>query len=264
MMNSFLYSPEISSFNLFGFEIYFYGIVLAFAVLVGLLTAHKLYKSFYGNEGLFFIYDYSPYLILSGIFGARLYYCLVNLPYYMERPLEIFNIRQGGLSVHGMIIAGILALWILAKYKKVSFLKLADVYLCSSLLAQGIGRWGNFFNNEAFGYPTNGNWGLFIPVSNRPEEFANFQYFHPTFLYESLLDFAGFFVLLFLFGKFNKKSGLIACCYLVLYSLIRIFVESFRVDSVLNISGCPVATVMSIILTVLGIISTVYIARKSN
>ena len=262
MQNSFLYSPEFSSFNVFGLEIYFYGIILALAVLAGVFTAHKLYKKFYGTDGLFFIYDYSPYLILAGIFGARLYYCLVNLPYYTVNPSEILYIRQGGMSVHGMIIAGIFTLWAISKFKKVSFLKLADVYMCSSLLAQSIGRWGNFFNNEAFGYPTNGSWGLFIPVSKRPVEFINYEYFHPAFLYESILDFIGFLILLLLFRKFSSKPGLTACGYLILYSLIRIFTESFRVDSALNISNYPIAAIMSVFIIIVGVLSAVFICKR--
>ena len=261
MINS-LRAPLSSSFQIFGFDIYYYGIILALAILAGVFAAHKIYKKFYGENGLFFIYDYSAYLILAGIIGARFYYCVVNLPYYIHHPLEVFYIRQGGLSVHGMIIFGIAALYALARYKKVSFLKLADVYLCASLLAQSIGRWGNFFNNEAFGYPSNIFCKLYIPIAYRPEEFINYEYFHPAFLYESLLDLLGFFIILSLFKPLSKKSGLVGCTYLVIYSTIRIFVESFRIDSALNISGFPIAQIVSLLLLLTGICGFIVLNKK--
>lgn len=256
-------SPTDVAFNLFGFDIYFYGIIMAIAILVGFFTAYKLYKKFY-IEGADFILDYSPFLILIGIVGARLYYCAVNFSYYIARPLEIFDIRQGGLSIHGMLLFGIAALYIFTKYKKMSFLKLADVYLCASLLAQSIGRWGNFFNSEAFGYPTDLPWKLFIPISKRPPDLMNFEYFHPTFLYESILDLIAFFILVGLFKKFSKHSGLIACTYLILYSIIRIFVEHFRIDSALYISSIPIAQIMSGILLIAGTVGSILILRKQK
>ena len=94
-----------------------------------------------------------------------------------------------------------------------------DVFLCSTALAQSIGRWGNFFNSEAFGLPTDLPWKLFIPISHRPMDYINVEYFHPTFLYESILDLAIFLILVFLFPKLSKKPGTIACLYLILYSV---------------------------------------------
>lgn len=261
MLNRFQ-SPSEIAFNIFGIDIYWYGIVLAFAIFVGFYTAYKLCKRYYSEQYTDFAADYSSILIIVGILGARLYYCLVNFSYYAIHPLEIINIRQGGLSVHGMILFGVTALYFFAKSKKLSFLKLADIYLCASLLAQSIGRFGNFFNSEAFGYPTNLPWKLYIPISKRPAEFINFDYFHPTFLYESILDFIGFVILLILYKKFSKHSGLIACLYLVLYSIIRIFVEYFRIDSALNISGIPVAQIMSLFLFIIGIAGICLILRK--
>lgn len=262
MLNKFQ-SPTDIAFSLFGFDIYFYGIIMAFAILIGFITAYLLYKNFY-NKNADFILDYSPILILIGILGARLYYCAVNFSYYAQRPYEIFDIRQGGLSIHGMLIFGIGALFIFAKCKKLSFLKLADVYLCASLLAQSIGRWGNFFNSEAYGYPTDLPWKLFIPISKRTFDYINFEYFHPTFLYESILDLAAFIVLVVLFKRFNKYSGLIACTYLILYSIIRIFVEHFRIDSVLYIFNIPIAQIISILLFIFGTFGIIFILKGNK
>lgn len=238
-------SPADVAFNIFGFPVYFYGIILAVAILIGTYTAYYLYKRFYDKKDAANIIDFSPLLIIIGVLGARLYYCSVNYGYYKIHPAEILNVRQGGLSIHGMIIIGLISLFVFSKIYKMSFLKLIDVFLCGTSLGQSIGRWGNFFNSEAFGTPTNLPWKLYIPISQRPSQFIDYQYFHPTFLYESILDIAIFIVLLLLFRRFSKCPGMLACLYLILYSFARIFVEHYRIDSVLNIYGYPVAQITS-------------------
>lgn len=257
-------SPAEVAFNIFGFPVYFYGIILAFAILVGVYSAYFLYKKFYGSDKASCIIDFSPYIIIIGIIGARLYYCLVNYSYYTAHTPEIFYVRQGGLSIHGMIIIGILTLFSFSKIYKMSFLKLIDVFLCGTALGQSIGRWGNFFNSEAFGTPTNLPWKLFIPVAHRPPQYINFEYFHPAFLYESILDLAIFIILLLLFKKLSKHPGMIACLYLIMYSFVRIFVEHLRVDSVLNIQGFPVAQVMSLGIILFASIFMIIIAYTDN
>lgn len=252
-------SPTDVAFVIFGFPVYFYGIVLAVAIFLGVFTADFLYRKYY--DSVSWIFDFTPYLILLGICGARLYYCAVNYSYYVAHPLEIFLIRQGGLSIHGMIIAGIAALWGFSKLYKTSFLKLADVFLCGSALAQSVGRWGNFFNSEAFGTPTDLPWKLFIPLSHRPLGYAGYEYFHPTFLYESILDF-GIFILLVAFFRKKPKAGVVASMYLILYSLVRILVEHFRIDSALYLAGIPVAQIVSLVMLIFGIVTFVVLLRN--
>ena len=257
-------SPTDVAFNVFGFPIYFYGIILASAILVGVYCAYLLYKHFYDKQEASKIIDFSPYIIIMGIIGARLYYCLVNFSYYIEHPLEVFYIRQGGLSIHGVIIVGILALYLFAKKYKMSFLKLIDAFLCGTALGQSIGRWGNFFNSEAFGTPTNLPWKLYIPITHRPTQYIDFQYFHPTFLYESILDFLIFIILLLCFKKLSKSPGVLACLYLIMYSLVRIVVEHFRIDSVLNIDGIPIAQLVSLLIIFISSIAIVFLSRKKS
>lgn len=244
-------SPGEIAFYIFNFPVYSYGIILAFAVFLGVCTAEILAKKFSDIPENFFV-DNSPAVIIAGILGARLYYCIVNYPYYIHNPLEIFDIRQGGLSIHGMLIAGIITFYFLAKKYRVNLLRLLDVLACSVILAQSAGRWGNFFNSEAFGYPTGGNWGVFIPVSQRPVEFLNYEFFHPAFLYESFLDLVVFAVLIFILRR--TRAGCTFFWYLILYSVVRIFVEYFRIDSVLNIGGFPIAQVVSVLLIIAGVI----------
>ena len=244
-------SPGEVAFYIFNFPVYSYGIILAFAVFLGVCTAEILAKKFSDIPENFFV-DNSPAVIIAGILGARLYYCIVNYPYYIHNPLEIFDIRQGGLSIHGMLIAGIVTVYFLAKKYHVNLLRLLDVLACSVILAQSAGRWGNFFNSEAFGYPTGGNWGVFIPVSQRPVEFLNYEFFHPAFLYESFLDLVVFVLLIFILRR--TRAGCTFFWYLILYSVVRIFVEYFRIDSVLNIGGFPIAQVVSVLLIIAGLV----------
>lgn len=257
-------SPGDVAFKFFGYPVYYYGIILASAIFVGIYCAYLLFKKYYEASKAHNIIDFSPWIIIIGILGARLYYCLVNFSYYTAHPFEIFYIRQGGLSVHGMIIVGICGLWWLSKKYQMSFLQLIDSFLCGTALAQSIGRWGNFFNSEAFGAPTNLPWKLFIPISHRPTEFINYEFFHPTFLYESILDILIFVLLLVLFKRLSKTPGLIACIYLILYSFARILVESCRVDSVLNIAGIPIAQIMSLAIIIFASVFVIILIRKKN
>ena len=218
-------SVEPIAFNLFGVPVYWYGIIMASAILVAVLIANYLLnKTETSTKDI--IINSSTFFILFGILGARLYYCLLNLPYYINHPMQVLDIRQGGLSIHGAILFGVLALFFVAKHYKIAFLKLLDVVACSTILAQSIGRWGNYFNSEAYGLPTSSQtWGLFIPQVKRVAEFVQYSFFHPTFLYESILDFISFFVLLFIYKKFSKtKLGVTFFSYLIIYSIIRFFI----------------------------------------
>ena len=266
-----LQSPSEIAFRIFGTPVYFYGVTMALAVLACILCANYFYKKFYPpachpefisgsnhliNEGKILkqvqdditILDLAPYLIIAGLLGARLYYCALNFSYYAAHPLEVFAIRQGGLSVHGMIIVGAAALWAFAKHYKLSVAKLLDTFAVGAILGQTIGRWGNFFNQEAFGVPSDGWLKLFIPVEKRPLEYVGFDFFHPAFLYESVLNLVIFAVLVLLFRRLSARPGTIACLYLILYSTVRIFVESLRVDSVLNIGTVPFAQIISVVI----------------
>lgn len=256
-------SPGEIAFEIFGLPVYFYGIILAVAILIGVYTSYFIYKKYYNvDNNAEKIFEFAPYIIIIGILGARLYYCLVNYSYYLSHPLEILNIRQGGLSIHGMIIIGILSLFLFSKHYKMSFLKLSDVFLCASALGQAIGRWGNFFNSEAYGIPANLPWKLYIPPSHRPIEYFNQDFFHPAFLYESIADLLIFIILILLMNKFSKCPGTIASLYLIMYSFVRIFIENIRIDSALNIHGFPIAQIISLLCI---ITATVFlIIRKYN
>lgn len=241
--------------TIFGVNIYFYGVILAMAILAGSFVADYLGQKFFDLKKETVI-DMTPYLVIFGIIGARLYYCLLNYDFYLRFPTEILAIRHGGISIHGAILGGLIGLLIFAKRHKVNALKLCDVSACGLVLAQAVGRWGNFFNSEAFGLPTNLPWKLYIAPQYRPIPFTDYEYFHPTFLYESILDLVVFGILILILKKnWNKKEGNLALIYLILYSFVRIFVETLRIDSVRDIFGVPVAIFVSICIIIVSFVA---------
>ncbi len=247
-------SPSQILCTIFGVNIYYYGVIMALAIAVGTLVSDWAGTKFFGLKKETII-DLAPYLIIFGIIGARLYYCALNYDFYLRFPTEIIAIRHGGISIHGAILGGLIGLWFFAKRHKVNPVKLCDVSAIGLSLAQAIGRWGNFFNSEAFGGPTNLPWKLYIAPQYRPIPYQEYQYFHPAFLYESILDIVIFIILLILVktGKI-KKDGNLALIYLILYSIVRIIVEMFRLDSVKYILGMPVAIFVSIGIIIISVV----------
>lgn len=192
----------------------------------------------------------------GGVVGARLYFVLLNYKHFLEEPLQAFMIWTGGLSIHGGLIGGALAGLIYCKVRKLPFLRTADLMLAALPLAQSIGRWGNFFNSEAFGRPVGSDFPLrlFIPEANRPFEFRDQIYFHPTFLYESIYDLALFFVLYFgLAERLKNYPGLLACFYVAGYSIGRLIIEPMRTDSLMAF-GMPAAILTSTIMLLLSFV----------
>jgi phosphatidylglycerol:prolipoprotein diacylglycerol transferase len=180
--------------------------------------------------------DLAICLVIAAIPCARLYYVLFEWEQYAQNPLQAFAIWKGGIAIHGAILGGIVAAIIFARIQKISVWLLADLVVPSLILGQAIGRWGNFFNSEAFGRPTDLPWKLYIPPQQRPLEFINYDYFHPTFLYESLWNLMVFAILMTLFFRDLKrkphlKVGTLALVYMVAYSLGRFWIEGLRTDS---------------------------------
>ncbi|GCL37309.1 MULTISPECIES: prolipoprotein diacylglyceryl transferase [Sphaerospermopsis] len=229
-------SPGPIIFELGPVIIRWYGLLIASAVLIGVSLSQYLAKRRHVNPEL--ISDLSIWLVIGAIPAARLYYVLFQWSEYSQHPERIIAIWQGGIAIHGAIIGGVIAALIFAKVKKISFWQLADLVAPSLILGQAIGRWGNFFNSEAFGRPTDLPWKLYIPLDRRPPNLANFEYFHPTFLYESLWNLLGFALLLTLFfralsGKPRLKVGTLFLVYWVAYSLGRFWIEGLRTDSLM-------------------------------
>jgi len=251
-----LMSPGAVAFQIFGLSVYWYGIIMACAILVGTFTADWAYKKRGGGD---LIFDLIPWLVLVGFVGARIYYCILNWHYYFVRPLSVLNVREGGLSIHGALLACLIFLFFYARKKNVPLFDLTAPMTLGLALAQSLGRWGNFFNSEAFGSPIEtGFVKLYIPEALRPLQYKAFEYFHPAFLYESILDFGIFLVLLLAFRK-NKNSLFITSLYFALYAIARILVESIRIDSVANVAGIALPIWVSsviLIVSVFGLIKS--------
>lgn len=232
-----------------------YGLLIATAVLIGVNLSQYLAKRRHINPEL--LGDLAIWLVVGAIPTARLYYVLFEWSEYAQHPDRIIAIWQGGIAIHGAILGGIVAALIFAKLRQISFWQLADLVAPSLILGQAIGRWGNFFNSEAFGSPTDLPWKLFIPLERRPPEYANFEYFHPTFLYESVWDLMVFGLLLTLFFWGLKqqpylKAGTLFLVYLVAYSSGRLWIEGLRTDS-LMLGPLRMAQMVSLAGIVLGL-----------
>lgn len=232
-----------------------YGLLIAAAVLIGVNLSQYLAKRRHVNPEL--LSDLAIWLVIGAIPAARLYYVIFEWQEYASHPERIIAIWQGGIAIHGAIIGGAIAALIFAKLNRVSFWQLADLVAPSLILGQAIGRWGNFFNSEAFGSPTDLPWKLYIPLVRRPPDLTGSEYFHPTFLYESLWNVMVFALLMFLFfrglrGKSKLKVGTLALLYLPAYSLGRLWIEGLRTDS-LMLGPLKMAQVISLVGIGLGV-----------
>jgi len=251
---AFLKSPGSELLNFGPISIRWYGFLISLALFFGLYLSKKLAKSRGINPE--YINKLLPSLVFSSIVGARIYYVIFEYRlfsganFFTSIYFFNFNIKipsflaiwEGGIAIHGALIGGFISLLIFCKSNKLPFKTILDLIVPSLILGQSIGRWGNFFNNEAFGIPTNSPWKLFIPFQNRPIEFADFEYFHPTFLYESFWNLIIFIILIYIFNKQTKinsvKPGLISCIYLITYSFGRFWIEGLRTDP-LCLGGYP-------------------------
>lgn len=225
-----------------------YGFLIASAVLIGVTLSQYLASRRQVNPDL--LSDLAIWLVLAAIPSARLYYVLFEWREYAANPGSIVAIWQGGIAIHGAIIGGTIAALIFARLKRVSFWQLADLVAPSLILGQAIGRWGNFFNSEAFGSPTNLPWKLFIPLNRRPLGFEAIEFYHPTFLYESIWNLLVFGLLMVLFfrdlrGQIRLKVGTIFLVYLAAYSSGRVWIEGLRTDS-LMLGGLRMAQLVSL------------------
>jgi len=194
------------------------------------------------------------YGMLIGIVGARLYYVVFNFNYYMYHLDEIIKVWNGGLAIHGGIIFGSIFVYFYSKKKGIDFIKLTDIILPGVILAQGIGRWGNFFNQEAYGMLVSKELlqKLLVPDFVINGMFIKGHYYLPTFYFESILCLIGFIIMLIIRNKSNKK-GLVTGFYLIWYGIIRFIIEIFRTDS-LMLFNIKVAMLVSAISIILGII----------
>ncbi len=254
-------SPGPILFEVGNFAIRWYGLLIAIAVLIGVNLSQFLAKRRGVKPEL--LTDYVIWGIIGAIPCARLYYVLFQWRSYADRPQDIIAIWQGGIAIHGAILGGVIAALIFCRLNRLSFWQLGDLIAPALILGQAIGRWGNFFNSEAFGAPTDLPWKLYIPLQNRPLNLVEYEYFHPTFLYESVWNLGVFALLLYLFfwglrhGD-RLKTGTIFLTYWIAYSAGRVWIEGLRTDS-LMLGGIRVAQLVSLTGMALGILGLVWL-----
>lgn len=264
------------SIEVFGLEIAFYGIIIGLGVMAGIAMAAMEAKRTGQNPDTY--YDLAIYAVIFSVIGARLYYVVFSWDQYKNDLLSVFNIRQGGLAIYGAVIAAVITVYVFAKVKKISFLQLVDTAVLGLVLGQIIGRWGNFFNREAFGEYTDSLLAMRLPLDavrssdvtelmmKHVETIKGVSYIqvHPTFLYESLWNLGVLFFLLW-WRKHKKFEGEIFLMYLLGYGVGRFWIEGLRTDQLL-IPGVklPVSQVLAAVLVVVSIVTIFIIKRKKK
>ncbi|HBC4162988.1 TPA: prolipoprotein diacylglyceryl transferase [Staphylococcus aureus] len=250
------------AFNLGPLSVRWYGIIIAVGILLGYFVAQRaLVKAGLHKDTLVDIIFYSA---LFGFIAARIYFVIFQWPYYVENPSEIIKIWHGGIAIHGGLIGGFIAGVIVCKVKNLNPFQIGDIVAPSIIFAQGIGRWGNFMNHEAHGGPVSRAFleQLHLPNFIIENMYINGQYYHPTFLYESIWDVAGFIILVNI--RKHLKLGETFFLYLTWYSIGRFFIEGLRTDSLMLTSNIRVAQLVSILLILISISLIVYRRIKYN
>lgn len=253
------------SFDVFGFTVAFYGVIIGLGVLAGILMAVREAKVTGQDPDIY--WDFAIYAVIFSVIGARIYYVIFAWEHYKDNPLSIFNFRNGGLAIYGGVIAAFLTLFIYSKIKKQNFFQMGDTGVLGLILGQIIGRWGNFMNRECFGQYTDSLFAMRLPVvAVRSNEITvemadhvvngiNYIQVHPTFLYESVWNL--FILILMLLYKRKKKfHGEICLFYLGGYGIGRFFIEGLRTDQLLFPgTGIAVSQVLGLLLFVFSVVT---------
>ena len=248
-----------SYFTVFGFKIYFYGVIIALGFILGIVCCTRICARFGIKEDD--MYDTILVIIPTAIIGARLYYVLFELDRYLANPAEIFALRDGGLAIYGGVIACIFALWLVCRHKKIPLPAMLDVIVFGLLIGQIIGRWGNFINREAFGVETD----IFCRMGlTTPDGVTVFV--HPTFLYESLWNFTGLIILYILLRRGARKyDGQFTWLYVLWYGLGRAWVEGLRTDSLyIGTTDIRVSQLLAIVSALIAAVILIVNARKKH
>lgn len=251
------------AFTIFNINIYWYSLCILLGVIIAYFLITKEAKKHNINKET--ISDLIFYTLILGIIGARIYYIIFNLDYYISNPGEILKVWNGGLAIHGGIIFGIIFVYFFCKKKKLEFFKITDICAPALILAQGIGRWGNFFNSEAHGGITTLETlkNMHIPKFIIEGMYIDGNYYYPTFLFESIWCIIGFIIIMIIRKRKNIKLGVQTGFYFIWYSIGRFFIESLRTDS-LMLFNLKMAQVVSIVGIIIGIILIIYSRRKEN
>src|SRR6478752_7572503 len=236
--------------------------MLAIGVLVATRVADKRWVRM-GNDPKDFSGVVVP-VVIAGVIGARVYHLFTGYKWSEGGVVGAFEIWKGGLSIWGAVLGGAIAVVIMGRRHHLDVLRLMDAIAPGVVLAQAIGRWGNYFNQELFGRPTTLPWGLEIDVAHRPVGYEHYATFHPTFLYESLWCLIVFATLLLVESRFVLKRGQVFALYIALYTFGRIWFEALRIDDATRIFGVRFNLLLSIVLCIFGTLWFIWLGRRST
>ena len=272
-----LFENVPDGFTIFGIELKLYGLIISLGFLLGYLSAYYEAKRTKQDPDLYT--DYVTYMVIPAIIGARMYYVIFAFDKYKDNLWEIFNIRAGGLAIYGGIIACVITLVVFAKKRKQNIFLMSDTCAMGLLIGQILGRWGNFFNREAYGGYTDSLFAMAIPVQDaqvvNEELLSHLVYFdgipyiqvHPTFLYESLWN-LGLLIIIFFYRKHKKFHGEITAIYFLGYGIGRFWIEGLRQDQLIlaTISGValPVSQLLAAIMVVVSVVFIIYGRKKKR
>lgn len=252
--------PDPNFISIGTFTIKWYGFLVACAVSIAYFLADK---EMVKNSVKASAAEAIPiYVILLGLIGARIGFVVQNIPYFSKHVLGIFALWDGGLSIHGAILGGMIGIWVAVSIYRESFLKVANSIAPTIFLAGAIGRLGNFFNQEIIGQPTQAPWKMYIAEQNRPAGYENFDFFHPVFLYESILFIFFYLMYLLLAKKYGNGFGF--AYTLIFYSATRIIVEFWRIDYKPILGPFDLAQTVSFGIILIGLIVAVMTLIRST
>jgi phosphatidylglycerol---prolipoprotein diacylglyceryl transferase len=251
------------AFQLGPLQVHWYGVIIGLGIALGLYLAISESKRLGLHPDTFV--DLLVWAIPVAILSARVYYVAFEWDYYSQNPGDIIKVWNGGIAIHGALIGSVITALVFAKIKGISFWKLADIAAPSIILGQAIGRWGNFMNQEAHGGEVTRAFleNLQLPRFIIDQMYIDGTYYHPTFLYESLWNIAGFILLLILRRKANLRRGELFLSYVIWYSIGRFFVEGMRTDSLMLTEYLRIAQVISIVLIIIAAALIIF-RRKSG
>ena len=246
-----------------GFEIRWYSVLILVAFFVAYYFVQKEAKRF--NVKSDFVFNMLFWVLIFGIIGARLYYVIFNFSAFKDNPMEILKVWNGGLAIHGGLIVGLITVIVYTKKYNFRTVRYLDFCVVGLILAQAIGRWGNFFNSEAHGVLTTLEHlqSLHIPQFVIDGMYINGAYYTPTFFYESIFCLIGFIALLIIRRTKYVKVGDLTSIYLIFYGVLRIFIESSRTDA-LMFMGFKIAQIVSIVMVIVGIVILIINRKKGK
>jgi prolipoprotein diacylglyceryl transferase len=257
---AFIPSPKHGIVHIGPIPLHAYGLMLAIGVLVAARVAEKRWIRTGRNPK-----DLSAIVVpvvIAGVIGARVYHLFTGYKWSEGGFVGAFEIWKGGLSIWGAVAGGLIALLVLARRRNLDALALMDAIAPGVVLAQAIGRWGNYFNQELFGKPTTLPWGLKIDPANRPPGYLRYATFHPTFLYESLWCLLVFGTIVFVERRYRLKRGQVFALYVAMYTFGRIWFEALRIDDATKIFGIRFNLLLSIVLCIFGTCWFVWLGRR--